>query len=339
MEGEAQATVVATGARTRLAGIAETHPVTDDPRRRPLRRELDRVSRIIAAVAIAVGVGFFSIAAASRHTGRPTVSCSPSASPWPSSRRACCPTVTLSLAMGAQRMAERHALVRHLEAVETLGSTTFICTDKTGTLTRNEMSVVEVWMPDGTASRGRQRVRAHRRGRRARRPRATARCASLRWPRVRCSSGRAVAQVTGSGSPQGDPMEAALDAFARRVGCRRRRRDAAAPERPGFPFDAAPAPDVGRRRRPRARQGRARRRPSPLPTRPAAHRGAAAAGRARPARHRGRHPGRRRRRPHDRRGGGAGPRPCSGWSRSRTRHAPEPRPPLPHVAARASASP
>ena len=50
------------------------------------------------------------------------------------------PTLTLSLAMSASRMAHRGALVRHLESVETLGSTTVICTDKTGTMTANQMT-------------------------------------------------------------------------------------------------------------------------------------------------------------------------------------------------------
>ncbi|MFT3917749.1 MAG: HAD-IC family P-type ATPase [Anaeromyxobacteraceae bacterium] len=57
--------------------------------------------------------------------------------------------ITIALAVGVQRMARRHAVVRHLPSVETLGATTVICSDKTGTLTRNELTVQEVWVPEG----------------------------------------------------------------------------------------------------------------------------------------------------------------------------------------------
>jgi calcium-translocating P-type ATPase len=230
VEGEGRARVTATGTGTKLAGIARlTERQENVPT--PLRLELSRVSKIIAVVAIGVGLLFFGLALL---IGTPatdgflfavgvTVAVVP---------EGLLPTVTLSLAIGAQRMAKRHALVRHLEAVETLGSTTFICTDKTGTLTQNEMSVVEAWTPQGVAKVDGIGYE----------PVATVDCDSaaavdavraMASAAVRCSSGR-VQQVNGTWIPHGDPMEAALDAFARRVGAP----DGATKERAKFPFDA-----------------------------------------------------------------------------------------------------
>jgi calcium-translocating P-type ATPase len=233
VEGEAEAVVIATGDATRLGSIAGlTHvqhaPVT------PLRKELDRVSRIIAAVAITVGIVFFGVALL---VGTPasdgflfavgvTVAVVPCG---------LLPTVTLALAIGAQRMAARRGLVRNLEGVETLGSTTFVCTDKTGTLTRNEMAVVEVWTSCGTAH-----VTGH-----GYEPTGTtdvtdpALLEGLREvARVaaRCSSGRAVDEG-GAWIPLGDPMEAALDVLARRVGVDVDRDAVTQVETQRFPFD------------------------------------------------------------------------------------------------------
>jgi calcium-translocating P-type ATPase len=213
VEGEAQAVVVETGAATQLAGIAAMS--RRSPRRRsPLATELDRLVRIIACIAVAVGVGFVAVSllvGMSVTNGfvfgvGVTVALVP---------EGLLPTVTLSLAMGAKRMADVHALVRRLEAVETLGSTTFICTDKTGTLTCNQMAIVSVWTPHwdlqvpGVSGYEPQSVIDCSLAMR------TQLAAVLETAR-RCSDGRVDQVEDGRWIAIGDPMEAAIDVLARR---------------------------------------------------------------------------------------------------------------------------
>lgn len=213
MEGEAEAIVEATGSATRLARIAKLARASRRPPT-PLARELRRVARTIAAAAISVGVVFFGIALL---VGIPladglvfaigvTVALVP---------EALLPTVTLSLAIAAQRMARRNALVRRLDAVETLGSTTFLCTDKTGTLTLGEMSVVEVWTPDGSA-----RIAASGYD-----PSDAIELDASVAPSVARLVEVAAASSTGHAAErrgrrvaEGDPIDAALDVLARRLG-------------------------------------------------------------------------------------------------------------------------
>ncbi|HYU59014.1 MAG TPA: cation-transporting P-type ATPase [Actinomycetota bacterium] len=145
--GSGAAVVAATAGATRLGGIsALTAGVVRRPT--PLRIQLNRAVRVIGGFAVATGLGFFGIALALGTPARDgflfSVGVIVALVP-----EGLLPTLSLSLAMSATRMARGGALVRRLESVETLGSTTVICTDKTGTLTTNEMTVKAVVLPHG----------------------------------------------------------------------------------------------------------------------------------------------------------------------------------------------
>ncbi|HVB44441.1 MAG TPA: cation-transporting P-type ATPase [Streptosporangiaceae bacterium] len=215
VEGDAEAGVAATGVRTRLADIAA---LTRQAHRRPspLTLQLRRVVMTVAVIAVAVGLGFFGLAVAvgMAPTNGFLLAVGVTVALVP---EGLLPTVTLSLARAAQRMASRHALVRKLESVETLGSTTFICTDKTGTLTRNEMAVVRVWTPVGNAEVSGTGYAPE--GTVTASPAAAAQLRRLAIAAVRSSTGRIVQQPDGW-HPVGDPMEAALSTFAMRAGVR-----------------------------------------------------------------------------------------------------------------------
>ncbi len=143
LAGDARAVVFATGPHTEFGQIARLSQAARDVSF-PLQREIAFLSRVIAVLATALGVAFFLVG---RAIGLPF---------WSNFLFAIgiivanvpeglLPTVTLALAMGAQRMARRNVLIRHLPAVETHGAATVICTDKTGTLTENRMRARELY--------------------------------------------------------------------------------------------------------------------------------------------------------------------------------------------------
>ncbi|GAB4426451.1 MAG: cation-translocating P-type ATPase [Chloroflexi bacterium OHK40] len=152
--GRGRAVVVATGAATEIGKIAGSLQQTEDEET-PLQRELGRVGRLLGIAVIAIAVVMSAtivLVSGVRRLGELVdvlllgVSLAVAAVP-----EGLTAITTIVLSLGMQRMARRNVIVRKLSAVETLGSTTVICSDKTGTLTRNEMTVRVIVTASGRA--------------------------------------------------------------------------------------------------------------------------------------------------------------------------------------------
>jgi Ca2+-transporting ATPase len=145
--GRARAVVVATGTHTEVGRIAGLTEGAEEPKT-PLEMRLEQFGRALVAAALGLFVlvvllGLWRelpLAEVLMVAISQMVSMVPEGLPV---------AMTVALAVGMQRMADRGAIIRRLSAVETLGSTTVICSDKTGTLTRNEMTAVALWLPGG----------------------------------------------------------------------------------------------------------------------------------------------------------------------------------------------
>ena len=201
--GEAEAVVFATGMQTQLGRIAAlSQRIRAEIS--PLQVQVNRAAKLIAAVAVGAGVLFLLVGVT--VAGLPledsiTFAIGLLVANVP---EGLLPTITLALAVGVRRMARRRALVKRLTAVEALGSTDVICTDKTGTLTEGRMVVRLIWaggteVPlDGRRAQGEP-------------------FSGLLRTAVRCNN----AHLAGDGDarqPTGDPTESALLRAAEQLG-------------------------------------------------------------------------------------------------------------------------
>jgi len=242
--GTGKALVFATGMRSAFGAIARlTQSVPETPS--PLQQELARVTRVVSAIAVGVGLAFFllSVGVAGVNPAESLIFAMGMIVAFVP--EGLLPTVTLALAIGVQRMARRSALVKRLSAVETLGCTQVICTDKTGTLTENAMTVRQLWAggrqyavsgggytPTGEISA-------------AGRPASDDDLRALLRAGALCNDARLISAEEGAarGGPAawsilGDPTEAALQVAARKGGLDLAAEAGAAPRIHEIPFES-----------------------------------------------------------------------------------------------------
>ena len=144
-QGSGRAVVIHTGRITKFDKIARlTQNVEDNVS--PLQREFNHLPRQITIFALCIGVVFFILDVLFVHNPLAETFIFSLGMVVAFILEGLLPTVTRALAMAVQRMSKRNALVKKLSSVESLGSTSVICTDKTGTLTRNEMTVEYLWI-------------------------------------------------------------------------------------------------------------------------------------------------------------------------------------------------
>ncbi len=216
VHGRGRGVVAATGTATEFGRIATMLHATEEVET-PLQRRLGQFGKRLALIALLVA-GFIFVLGVMR--GEPLVvmfltAVSLAVAAIPEALPA---VVTISLALGARRMVRKQALVRKLAAVETLGSVTVICSDKTGTLTQSRMSV-ERFYCDGTFEKA---------------PRS-----SPAWNQLLLAMALSNdVRTDGNDSPAGDPTETALFSAARQAGIHKRAAEDRYPRVAELPFDA-----------------------------------------------------------------------------------------------------
>ena len=152
-EGEARAVVFATGMHTEIGRIAAlTERVTSEES--PLEGQVRRVAWLIALIAVLTGLAFIPIATLVAGLSLSAGVVFAVGLLVGNVPEGLLPVITLALAVGVRELVGRGAVVKRLSAVETLGSTNVICTDKTGTLTENRMDVKGIWTAQGSVTIG-----------------------------------------------------------------------------------------------------------------------------------------------------------------------------------------